>query len=270
MQIFVSILLIVIAVLWYDSNFRLVTTRYDIVSSSIPSSFDGYTIVQVSDVHGREYGKDNEDLVRLIADQMPDIIAITGDLIDRYPDLESAGTLAAQLVEIAPVYYVSGNHEWDSGKTGELFAILEASGVHIMYDEHVLLERSGESIILAGVQDPNSWGIRQTPTELMDAISEYYPDAYKMLLAHRNDYAELYPDLKTDLVLCGHAHGGIVRLPYVGGVFGTKRNIFPDDEDSVIGEGNYDIIVSHGLGERLFHFRILNNPEIVVIKLYSK
>jgi len=139
-----------------------------------------------------------------------------------------------------------------------------------MHDECVLLHSGDESIVLAGVQDPNSWELRQTPEELMDAVTAAHPGMYRILLAHRNDYAAQYPDLQVDLVLCGHAHGGIIRLPYFGGVLGVKRNLFPDDEDSIIGEGAYDIIVSHGLGENLVRARFLNPPEIVVVKLSAK
>ena len=267
------LILMIIALLiamWAYSNFRVVTTEYTISSDKIPESFDGYTIVQISDVHGRQYGDDNSILVGMVREQTPDIIAITGDFIDRRPNLERAKTLVSQLVEIAPVYYVSGNHEWDSGKQYELFAILDGLGVKIMYDESVLLTRGEDSIVLAGVQDPNSWEIRQSPTELMDAVTETYPEKYRILLMHRNNAAKKYPDLQTDLVICGHAHGGIIRLPYFGGVLGVDRNLFPDDEDSVIGQGNYDIVVSHGLGENLFRARFLNPPEIVVVKLSSK
>lgn len=261
------LILAILAVMWAHSNFWPVVTEYTISSEKIPEAFEGYTIVQISDVHGREYGKDNAALVQMVRDQKPDIIAITGDLIDRRPNLEHAEILVAQLVEIAPVYYVSGNHEWDSEKQYELFDILEELGVKIMHDESVLLTRGNDSIVMAGVQDPNSWEIRQTPTELMDAVTAAYPDKYRIVLMHRNNAAEKYPGLQTDLVLCGHAHGGIIRLPYLGGVFGVERNFFPDDEDSVIGQGAYDIVVSHGLGENIFRVRFLNPPEIVVVKL---
>jgi len=256
--------------LWADSNFRLVTTRYEIASDKIPPEFDGYTIVQLSDVHGRQYGEDNAKLLELVALQNPDVIAVTGDLIDRYPNLKNAEALIAGLVKIAPVYYITGNHEWDSGKTAELFEILESYGAYIMHDEYVLLQEDDAYIILAGVQDPNSWEIRMSPEALMSAVTEAYPNAYRILLAHRSGYDKAYPQLETDLIICGHAHGGIIRLPFIGGLLGTRRNLFPDDEDSSIGEGSYDIIVSHGLGDSVVYPRLFNNPELVVIKLRSK
>ena len=263
-------LVLILAALLLDSNYRIVVTEYQLVYESLPQSFDGYRIVQISDLHMAEYG---ERLFRLVRKQEPDIIVLTGDFLNmklgrtiknQVPSLRP--TLEG-LTAIAPCYFISGNHEWASGETTALAVLMEELGIHWLRNEAVALQRDGEHIVLAGVEDPNAAAEMRRPDALAEELAARYPGSYRLLLAHRNDFLVKYPDLPVDTVLCGHAHGGIVRLPLVGGLFGTGGNLFPEYEAGHYNEGGYDLIVSRGLGSFVPIPRFLNNPELVSIIL---
>ncbi len=259
-----------IALLLLDSRYRLVTTEYELSYSKLPESFDGYRIVQLSDLHMKDFG---DKLPELVAEQKPDIIVLTGDFLNmRAAETEGSQTeklkpLLAGLVKIAPCYFVSGNHEWASGEMGELTALLSELKIKYLRNEFVLLDKGNDSIILAGVEDPNGPADMMKPDELAKIMAQNYPDKYKLLLAHRNDLMTKYPKLPVDTILCGHAHGGIVRLPFAGGVFGTQMDLFPKYDAGVYNEGNYDMVISRGLGGYSIPPRFLNNPEVVTVIL---
>ncbi len=259
-----------------DSRFRLVTTEYELFYDKLPESFDGYRIVQVSDLHMRQYGENNEKLLSAIKEQQPDIIVITGDLINRSSEglengqAEAVRPLLAAFVDIAPCYFVSGNHEWASGEIDELRTVLEQTGVTYLQNDYVLLESGEDSIVLAGVEDPNGPADMISPSELVDSIRADHPDSFVLLLGHRNYWLEKYPELDVNLILCGHAHGGIWRLPFTGGIIGTERDLFPNYTSGVYNEGDYDLVVSRGLGDYGIIPRLFNNPQLVTVILHSK
>lgn len=249
-----------------DSALRIVTTEYTVESARLPAAFDGFRVVQLSDVHGKEFGPENETLLKKVAAAQPDLIALTGDLADSATDLAVIDRLLAGLSALAPVYYVSGNHEWAAGVLPALAALFEAHGVRWLRNEAVTLTRGGAEITLAGVDDPNGPRDQLTPDALCARIAEARPEDFVLLLAHRNDFREKYPDLAADAVLCGHAHGGVIRLPFLGGLLGTGRELFPSDTAGALPSGRYTLIVSRGLGDAPVP-RLWNNPEIVVTVL---
>ena len=245
-----------------DSNLRLVTTEYTLRCPALPAAFDGFRIVQLSDVHGAVYGKNNEALLRRVREASPDLIAVT-DLADKYTDFADVDTLLAGLTAIAPVYYVSGNHEWSSRLIAPLQTLFGLYGVRYLRNESVTLERGGERVILAGVEDPNGRADQPSP----DAVAAECPEGFRILLAHRNYWVSAYPELPVDLILCGHAHGGVVRLPGLGGIIDHHGSLFPRYTDGVYRSGRYDMVVSRGLGNIGGVPRFLNNPELVVLTL---
>ncbi len=268
-----AVILLLLAALLLDSRYRIVSTEHELYYNNLPQSFDGYRVVQLSDLHMTKFGKNNEQLLNAVKRQKPDIIVMTGDFLnDRAKKTEGIQTemlkpLLEELVKIAPCYFVSGNHEWASSEVGKLTVLLANLNIIYLHNEYVLLEKGGESIVLAGVEDPNGPKDMIRPNALADKISKKYPGKYVMLLGHRNDWLKKYPDLMVNTILCGHSHGGIVRLPFVGGVFGTEHDFFPKYDAGVFNEGNYDMLVSRGLGGDDVFPRFLNNPELVTVIL---
>ena len=247
-----------------DSAENLELTHYTAENAGLPESFAGFKIVQLSDFHGAEFV---DDIVTLVKAEKPDIIALTGDFITDGGDLPAVRELAQRLTDICDVYFVSGNHDFASGKIDELSDILKACGVKYLRNEYVVLERRGERIVLAGVEDPNSWADLEPPDVFLKKVRAKHPDDYIVLLGHRNYWMEKYPDLPVELILCGHAHGGIVRIPGVGGLLSTDRTLFPDYEAGMYNNGNYTMIVSRGLGNSISVPRLMNRPEILSIEL---
>jgi len=267
LPIILLLLLAALVALTLDSNTRIVVTQYTLSSEKLPESFDGFTVVQLSDIHGSEFGKENHRLIEKTAAAEPDIIAITGDMVDEETDAAVIDSLLGRLVDIAPVYYVSGNHEWGAGRMDEVRELLDRHGVQCLSNEYELISRGDDSIVLAGVEDPNGPYDMIKPTELVDIIEEDRGDGFRLLLGHRNYWVEKYPELEVDIIMCGHAHGGIVRLPFTGGVLGAGFEFFPEHVDGAVDSGRYTMIVSRGLGNSIPVPRFLNNPEIVVLKL---
>jgi len=277
-MIFLIILLVlalITAALIYDSNTRIVTTEYELFYPKLPESFDGYRIVVLADIHGAEFGKDNERLIKHVKEAKPHIIAIVGDFIDHNTgkpvekQLEIAETLVETLVTIAPVYYVTGNHEWDKSLGGPwaLLNMLDEHGVHILRNKFTRLESGGASIILAGTDDPNGPADMMKPRELVAKIREAADNDFIVMLEHRNYNIELYSGLGLDLVICGHAHGGIIRLPFTDGLLGQQRDWFPTNTSGVVTVGDTNTLVSRGLGNTMGIPRLLNNPQVVVAVL---
>ena len=258
------------ALLIKNSSSELEISRYEVASEKLPESFDGFTIVQLSDLHGAQFGEDGMELVDKVRELSPDIIALTGDFVTDEGDLEAVEKLAPRLTELCPVYFVSGNHEFGAGLAAEVRNIMEDAGVKYLSNEYLTISRGEDSVLLGGVEDPNAYADMLTPDELAQKMNEASPSAFKILLGHRNYWMEEYPELPVDLVLCGHAHGGLVRIPGVGGLIGTDRHLFPDFVEGEFNNGNYTMIVSRGLGNSVPIPRIFNRPEIVCVTLKAE
>ena len=236
----------------------------------LPDGFEGLRIVQISDLHGHEYGQDSEALLALVAQQVPEFIVVTGDLIDQESHLAMVPALARGLAAIAPTYYVTGNHEWAVGGVPRLKGILTECGVTVLSNQYVTLERNGDSLVLAGVDDPNGYADQKTPEELYGEIQREAGDLCTILLAHRNDRFDQYAAAGYDLVISGHAHGGIVRLPFTDGLLGTDRKLFPTWTAGVYTLGDSTLFVSRGLGNNtvpIHGFRLFNRPDLAVLEL---
>ena len=250
----------------------LQATHTDAVLERLPEGFDGYKIVHLSDLHGHEYGEGSEGLLALIREQEPDLIVITGDIIDQEGQLQMIPALARGLAGIAPSYYVTGNHEWGlgTGTVKELKALLSQCGVAVLSNQYEILERNGARLVLAGVDDPNGYADQTTPEELYAQIQDNAPGLFTVLLAHRNDRFGQYAAAGYDLVMSGHGHGGIVRLPFVGGLVGTDRRLFPNWTSGIYTQGDSTLFVSRGLGNNTVPFRgfrVFNRPEVAVVTL---
>lgn len=252
-----------------DSRDDLEISRYEVKSQKLPESFDGFKIVQLSDLHGAEFGEDGMGLVEKVEELEPDIIALTGDFVTDEGDLAAVEKLAARLVKLCPVYFISGNHEFGSGLAVKVRNILERAGVKYLSNEYLTINRGDDEILLGGVEDPLAYADMLSPDELAQKMNDAAPDAFKILLGHRNYWMTEYPELPVDLIFCGHAHGGLIRIPGVGGLIGTDRRLFPDFDAGQFNNGRYTLIVSRGLGNSVPIPRIFNRPEIVCVELSS-
>lgn len=252
-----------------DSRDDLEISRYEVASQKLPESFDGFKIVQLSDLHGAEFGEDGMGLVEKVKELEPDIIALTGDFVTDEGDLAAVKKLAGRLTELCPVYFVSGNHEFGSGLAVKVRNILERAGVKYLSNEYLTINRGDDEILLGGVEDPLAYADMLSPDELAQKMNDAAPDAFKILLGHRNYWMTEYPELPVDLIFCGHAHGGLIRIPGVGGLIGTDRRLFPDFDAGEYNNGRYTLIVSRGLGNSVPIPRVFNRPEIVCVELSS-
>lgn len=252
-----------------DSREDLEISRYEVASQKLPESFDGFKIVQLSDLHGAEFGEDGMELVDKVGSLEPDMIALTGDFVTDEGDLAAVEKLAARLVKLCPVYFISGNHEFGSGLAVEVRNILERAGVKYLSNEYLTINRGDDEILLGGVEDPLAYADMLSPDELAQKMNDAAPDAFKILLGHRNYWMTEYPELPVDLIFCGHAHGGLIRIPGVGGLIGTDRRLFPDFDAGQFNNGRYTLIVSRGLGNSVPIPRVFNRPEIVCVELSS-
>lgn len=252
-----------------DSREDLEISRYEVASQKLPESFDGFKIVQLSDLHGAEFGEDGMELVDKVGSLEPDMIALTGDFVTDEGDLAAVEKLAARLVKLCPVYFISGNHEFGSGLAVKVRNILERAGVKYLSNEYLTINRGEDEILLGGVEDPLAYADMLSPDELAQKMNDAAPDAFKILLGHRNYWMTEYPELPVDLIFCGHAHGGLIRIPGVGGLIGTDRRLFPDFDAGEYNNGRYTLIVSRGLGNSVPIPRVFNRPEIVCVELSS-
>ena len=252
--------------LW--GNCSLQTTETALVSPALPPAFDGLRIVELADLHGRVFGRGSRRLLAAVRRAEPDLICIDGDLFDEHTDLAMLPSLLRGLCAIAPVYYVTGNHEWRVPGLRGILAQMRACGVTVLQDDWRVLRRGEDALIVAGTDDPCGPAERKTPAELIaDIRAEAGEAAFLLLLTHRNDQLPQWSALGVQAVLAGHCHGGVVRLPFVGGLFGTDRRLFPAWDAGLYRQGETALYVSRGLGYTNVHFRLFNRPEVAVIVL---
>ena len=250
----------------YVNNNWLTVSNQTVESSQIPASFDGYRIVQVSDLHDATFGENQQRLVNKIQQEKPDMIVITGDIIDsnRY-DLQNSLDLIDQIVELADVYYVTGNHEVATNDVDRIKEQLTARGVRVLSNETLTIKRDGETISLTGIEDPLMGDVSSE----MIAASNVPSDAFTLLLAHRPEDFQAYVDAGIDVTLSGHAHGGQFRIPFVGGLVAPGQGYFPKFTAGIYEQDQSKLIVSRGLGNSIIPIRLFNLPEIVVVTLKS-
>ena len=274
--IILAFLSYLIGLIWIDIS------KYEITSSKIPKSFDGYTILQLSDLHSRNFGENLKSLLDKINKENPDIIVLTGDMINtKDTDFSTFYNLAEKLTENYQVYYIVGNHEQrlPLKKYNELFVKLRQKGVHILNNKSASLFKNNEKIELTGFTLPLNYYTsklkKETHKEITTDIMKQFigtpkENVFHILLSHNPLYFETYANWGADLTLSGHIHGGIIKLPIIGGILSPERTIFPKYSSGKYEKENSTLIVNRGLGNGTINLRIFNNPEITVIKLKSE
>lgn len=266
----VILILILIAALiaWAAIDSRNIdVTRFTV--SGAPEAFSGFKIVQISDLHNAEFGTDNQKLIDILKSEAPDAIVITGDLIDaRRTNTEIAESFAHRCMEIADCYYVPGNHEARLGDTYDAFeSALIADGVNVLRNGSVRIRKEMDAIRIIGVDDPAFAKASDAITNLDAALEALSSDDFTILLAHRPELIDEYSKWGIDLVLSGHAHGGQIRLPGIGGLYAPGQGFFPRYTSGNYTVGDTEMIVSRGIGNSAFPLRVNDRAEVVIVTL---
>ena len=273
---FAAILVIIAAAGAYlrFENTSLTITAHEISSEKIPQNFDGYEIMQISDLHNVKSSKLTGDLISRIKENSPDIAVITGDTIDsRHTDTEAALDVVRRISEVCPVYYVAGNHEARIDEYETFAEDLADMGVHILSNGAEQIKIGDESINIVGIDDPDfahEFGVEDSviAASFLEGI-EYDKGNYTVLLSHRPELIDAYSQAGVDLVFSGHAHGGQIRLPFVGGLIAPDQGLLPEYTSGAYEKGDTVMVVSRGIGNSIFPFRINNRPELVSVTLKS-
>ena len=258
------------AAIWVGSSV-LSVEEFAFTGARLPAGWDGGRLVVLSDLHGKRFGRQNSRLLEAVRGAKPDVIRLCGDMMDEWSGTEYLRPLLEGLVEIAPVYYVTGNHEWASGRMPEMRQLLEETGVTYLSNTFVPLERNGDTITLAGINDPNGYAGQKSPEEVAGEVKEAASDGFWLLMAHRNNLFDgEYCRLGADLVLSGHGHGGIWRLPFTDGLLGAGGQLLPSFTNGFYRctDGHEaQVFVTRGLGgiPRLF-----NHPQVAVLTLHCE
>ena len=249
-----------------DRGNQIDITHISCRSVKLPDLFDGFTILHVSDLHNRMFGDAQSLLIRYSEEIAPDIMVITGDLIDRRrTDIDTAIVYVEAAVHIAPVYYVPGNHELRLGRYNELSQRLIDCGVHVLNNRGENIVRGNGSVALLGAKDP-TFISDDAYNETIEKLANRACADYKILLAHR-PRMDIYCKHDIDLVFSGHAHGGQFRLPLIGGLYAPEQGVFPKYTSGMHTENGTSMVVSRGLGNSLFPIRLFNRPELVVVTM---
>jgi len=244
--------------------------RYKTGGENLPKEFNGFKIAHLSDFHNR---RKNDEIIERLKEEGPNIIAITGDFIDsRKTNTQISLDFAKKLVSIATCYYVMGNHE---SRLTEIYPEFEKSlieiGVTVLRNQVATIEKNGEAIQLIGIDDPRlsykKDNIKRARMVIKEHLSKIKCEGYKILMCHRPEAFLEYVDAQIDLALTGHAHGGQIILPLIGGIIAPNQGLFPKYYKGMYSRDKTSMIVNRGLGNSLFPFRFNNRPEIIVIEL---
>lgn len=267
-----AVLVLSLAIWTIWANTALERNTIVVTGENLPDAFSGYRIAHISDFHNTQNGTLNAGLVQLLKENEPDMIAITGDLIDsRRTDVAAALQFVEQAVKIAPCYYVTGNHESRVVEYDELKSGLEALGVEVLENESLKLQKDDDEVILIGVNDPKfmTRKIEEEKEAMERCLEGLVSDGedYQILLSHRPELFEVYVDAGLDLVLSGHAHGGQFRLPFIGGLIAPNQGFFPRYDAGAFTESGTNMIVSRGIGNSIVPVRFNNRPEVILVEL---
>ena len=281
----ILLLLAAVVLVAVAQNFTLTVARYDVASIKIPAAFEGYKILQLSDLHSAEFGEGNQKLYQKIRKLDPDVILATGDMLNSTQDDGAVFlSLAEELAGVYPIYYIFGNHEMLVWEYHEEFFLnyidrLTQLGVHVMHNQRVELTRGDEKIYLYGYDMPLRYynsrsylgetGGDLCAQDLRGAIGMPGEGVYTVLAAHHPAFSDVYAGWGADLTFAGHLHGGVVRIPFVGGLLSPDLEFFPEQDRGMYEMGDGALVVSAGIGNSVIQFRLFNPPQLVLVTLHA-
>ncbi|MBQ4058119.1 MAG: metallophosphoesterase [Lachnospiraceae bacterium] len=271
--IIIAICVLMIALFCFWQNNVLEVTHYTFSSSRVSARLDGYRIVQISDLHNKNFGRKQQHLINKIKELQPDMIVVTGDIVDsNHTNIDVAITFLEEAVNLAPCYYITGNHElWlDDTLYEKLINQIKNTGTTILDNEVVEINHNEKDdtvedttdFVMIGLDDGSLLG--NTLHELSKDINT---QKFVLLLAHEPQNMSFYSKENVDLILSGHAHGGQFRLPGIGGMIAPDQGLFPEYTEGLHVKNDVSMIISRGLGNSIIPLRILNRPEIVCVEL---
>lgn len=273
-----AILIFMIVYYFLQLNWISVSNK-TIQLEDLPEEFNGFKVVQLSDLHNKEFGEGNKRLAKKINRIDPDIIVITGDMLNNSQDIPNNGEVLMKLIKNLnsnyPIYYVTGEHEeglyyedrnkYHKEGTKEAYEEkLSNLGVEVLNDRQITITKQESKINLYGLKEHLSGEIR-----IKERLGETKENEVNILLSHRPFYFNEYADWGADLVFSGDTHGGMIRLPFMGGIISTE-GFFPEYDGGLFHKENSKMVVSRGLGNNPIPLRINNRPEIVEITLKTK
>lgn len=276
------VLLLVLVLLCVYYNHTLTVEEYGIEDAAIPKSFWEKKIVMLSDLHEHQFGVNNSVLVARIKELSPDYIMIAGDLLIKgeHVNADAVLPLLEQLVSICPVYYAPGNHEEKLERVCrveymEYLTRVKAIGVHYLANESLYIQEGQERIRVSGLHLQKKYFARfyqrvDLKLQVLEELLEKNEEEYEVLIAHNPEYFSEYTKWGANLVLAGHVHGGIVILPWLGGVISTSFALFPKFDFGLFREGNAIMVLSRGLGAHTIKLRLFNKPEISLLRLNER
>ena len=263
----IIILLIFCVAAFYNG---LTIKNYTVTSNTFET---GKTIraVLLADLHSHIYGDNQKKLISKIIEQKPDIILLAGDIADDENPFGGTKLLFEGIKDIAPIFYVSGNHEYWSGDIKEIKDKIKSYGVTVLEDDYTEITVKDIPLIVAGVDDPEwtRFENKYTRKSMDESFMEFKDKpSFKILLAHRPEQIELYKKYSFDLVVSGHAHGGQVRIPFLlNGLLAPNQGVFPKYAGGIYKHDALTHIVSRGLSFNPHLPRVFNPPEIVIIDI---
>lgn len=248
---------------WQNNGLMLTEMTYH---GDIPKGFQGYRILQIADLQNKIFGKEQKPLLQKIREAEPDLIVLTGDLLDRNrTDVAEAMCFIRKILPLAPIYFVSGNHEHQSGAWEELAEQLVQAGVTVLNNGKSVLERNGDTITLLGLADKS---VNPQYAQLLYTLMAEEEDRFHILLSHRPELLDAYAAAGVDLVFTGHAHGGQFRIPLIHqGIFAPHQGFFPKFTEGMHEKDGTVMVVSRGLGNSTFPIRLFNRPELILLTL---
>ena len=251
---------------FYWENNSLTVSSYTYETPKAGKEFDGFKVVHISDLHNKRFGKKNSRLIKLIREQSPDIIVISGDIADsRHTDIGAAVEFVSEASGVAPVYYTTGNHEcrFSSEKLDRLISGIQTAGGFVLSDETAVIDCNGEKLYITGLADSS------LHSDILDDIMPQATESISLLISHQPQYIDLYTKSGADIPFCGHAHGGQFRIPGVGGFIAPGQGFFPKYTEGMHYRGESAVVISRGLGSSIIPSRINNRPEVVVVTIKS-
>lgn len=285
-KIILSILIVFFCLIGIEiivSNNVIEVTNYEVINNKLPQEFNNYKIIQLSDIHSKEFGKENQKLIEKIEKENPDCIVLTGDMVNATDtNFESLYQLVKKLTQKYPVYFIEGNHEQDLKQNvlQELLQKIQKEDVIVLDNEKKEIEKQGSHINIYGlwynlryyrdIRNEYQKDYYFSEEKIKELLGEAKNNEFNLLLTHNPMYVDSYTKWGADLTLTGHVHGGMIRLPFVGGIFSPERNFFPLYDAGKYTANEKEMIVSRGIGNGKNGFRFLNNPEVVSITLKNR